>query len=78
MKWFKCKYKKSEWFEGLLECEALYKAGNRMVEQESQETCSHLWLTYGDSGKIGINVGQNYWRVVGFLDYIDHFKNNLK
>lgn len=78
MNWFKRKYKKSQWFEGLLECEALYKAGSRVIKDEPLETCSHLWLSYGEHGRIGMDVGQNYWRVCGFLGYIDHFENNLK
>jgi len=76
MKWFKRKYKKSQWFEGLLECEAEYKSGGRYIEPK--ESTEWVWLSFGESGKVGVNINQNYQRAKGYLDYINYFNEKLK
>lgn len=73
---FKKKYKRSEWFKGLLECEHEYKSGNRYIEPK--EPSEWVWLSYGESGQNGININQNYWRAKGYLDYINYFNEKLK
>ena len=42
MKWFKRKYKKSAWFEGLLECEAEYESGGRYIEPEESTSPDYV------------------------------------
>lgn len=75
---FKNKYKRSAWFEGLLECEAEYKSGGRFIEPKEGTLTEWVWLSYGESGQIGVNINQNYQRAKGYLDYINYFNEKLK
>jgi len=72
------KYKRSEWFEGLLECEVEYKSGGRFIKPKEGAIMEWVWLSYGKSGQIGVNINQNYQRAKGYLDYINYFNEKLK
>lgn len=72
---FKKKYKLSDWMEGFLECEAEYKSGGRYIEPKG--VTEWVWLSFGKSGQIGVNINQNYQRAKGYLDYIHYFENVL-
>lgn len=63
------KYKRSAWFQGLLEAEELYKEGY----EYSSHTGLNLWFVCGDS-KIG--VPGPTMRKVGALDYVEHRLDN--
>ena len=66
---FKKKNKRSEWFQGLLQAEELYKEGY----EYSFHTGLTLWFVCGDS-RIGI-PGPTM-RKVGALDYARHRLDN--
>ena len=66
---FKKKYKKSEWFKGLLEAEQLYKEGYRYTCHTGLE----VWFSKGDSA---IGISGSTLRKVGAVDYVEHYNNN--
>lgn len=69
---FKRKYKRSQWMEGLLECEQMIKSGYRI----DNLSFAHQWFVLDDS-HIGIPL-DNQERIQGVVDYIYHYENNLK
>lgn len=71
---FKQKYKKSEWFKGLLEAEELYKDGYSYTWHAEFGVWFSLevWFSKEDS-VVGVGPLD---RKVGALDYVKHFENN--
>ena len=68
---FKKKYKRREWFEGLLECEELIKSGFEFKEAED-----YMWFTKQHSS-FGIPKHATL-RCQGIEDYINYFNEKLK
>ena len=48
------------------------------VSRQVEELMEWVWLSYGKSGQIGVNINQNYQRAKGYLDYINYFNEKLK
>ena len=84
MKLFKRKYKRSQWMEGLLNCEQLVHDGftkdysNILDVGRSGKSILHLWFNADNASySIGIDGFKlDYCR--GHLDYLDYYENNLK
>lgn len=69
---FKRKYKKSEWFKGLLEAEELYKDGYSYTWHAVWHAEFGVWFSKEDS-TVGVGPLD---RKVGALDYVKYFEDN--
>jgi hypothetical protein len=70
---FKRKYKRSDWMEGLLECEQLINEGYRV----GNLSFAHQWFILDARAQVGIPL-DNCDRIQGVIDYIHHYENKLK
>ena len=70
---FKRKYKRSQWMEGLLECENLLQEGYEYLKNDGV----HVWFDHKDVIKFAIPVRQ-IQRCIGIMDYLQYYENNLK
>lgn len=80
MNLFKKKYKKSKWFEGLLEAEKLYAEGYHYHKNDG----IHMWFrltdwheTLGDLPKY-IRYRVSDPRCIGIMDYLGYREEYLK
>lgn len=71
---FKRKVKRSEWMQGLLECEELHQKGARHVKVPG--VSSYLYLG-NETAYFCVNL-KNHQRVSGYMAYIDHYEKYFK
>lgn len=71
----KNKYKRSAWFEGLLEAEDVMKKGyvpDKCKLQSSIMHTEYFWFCGGEyGGSLGINI-KDTGKLSGVCDYLDH------
>lgn len=75
MKLFKRKYKRSAWFEGLLEAERMYNDG--YVHRGVDRNLDYFWYKLEDS-YVGFVIQGNHNRMFGAQAYINHYEKFLK
>lgn len=78
---FKKKYKRSEWFEGLLQTEQLIQDGfvkdtSTTAQMSGERSILHFWFKHEDKPySIGID-GFKLEYCKGVIDYLEHCKRN--
>lgn len=71
-KFFKKKLKHSDWMEGLLLAESLYKQGYVCID--SKPSFSYMWFDSKSNPKQMFGICVHDSRYDGVIDYLDHKK----